>query len=394
MGKVVSGLKWRAAAVAFVTAAGLLITGCGSKTARPNPPVTRGGLGPSVPATVPFSQVKAGPMDAVDFVSDKAGYAAGQGLILKTVDGGNTWMRIYTTPDTILAVDAVDAAHVWAAARDYVLRSTDGWRFDRVTLPSSSGGAGGTGITALDLVTGDRGFVLADGAVWRLDGGGVPEKATPEARIDSLSFVDGKTGFAAGGNVLYKTVDGGNTWSRLFAAPVVTSGLDGAWRAAVRAASATNVWLLVAGGGHGMSQQAYVVFHSTNGAAFAPVLAEGYFASLYPSVHLLGDANLGAQPGPFTVSGGQAAFFVGWYPEQLQLTVTLDNGRTFVKYPVGRPAGPSEPDFFSPMGISFADTTHGWLVGSSRVGATGGGKGPRPGVILRTTDGHTFVPVP
>lgn len=377
-----------------VAVAGLLLAGCGHGTAQPNPPVTQGGLGASVPAAVPFSRIKAGPMDTVDFVSDQVGYAGGQGLILKSTDGGHTWMKVYTTPDNVLAVDAVDAGHVWAATRDYLLRSADGSRFERVNLPALGSGGGGPGITALDLVTRERGFILANGAVWRLSGDTAPQKATPAAVVDSLSFVDADTGFAAGGNVVYKTVDGGSTWNKVFTAPVATANLEGAWRADIHAASATNVWLLVAGGGHGMSQQAYVVYHTTDGTTFTPVLDEGYFASLYPTAHLPSDRNLGAQPGPFTLYGDQAAFFVGWYPEQLQLTRTVDNGKSFARYNIGKPDDPSEPDFFSPMGISFADTAHGWVAGSHQIPAKGQTQAPRQGVILYTSDGRNFKPVP
>lgn len=366
------------AALVFV---GLLIAGCGPK------PVPSGSPPPPAPASaaaVPFSHLKAPSLNIVDFVSDMVGYVGGQGLILKSADGGKTWMKLYTSPDNVLNVDAVDAVNVWAATKDYILHSTDGLHFQRVDLPGLGSGNGGKGIQTIDFVTRDQGFTLANGAVWRLTGGGSPEKTTPPGPVDSLSFVDSNTGFAAGGNAVYKTLDGGTTWSKVFTAPVQTNDLEGSWRADIRAYSATNAWLLVAGGGHDMSQQAYVIYHTTDGAAFTPVMYEGHFASLYPTVHLDSDNSIGAQPASFTVYGNQAAFFVGWYPDQLQLTRTVDNGKTFGRFNIGQPGDPTVPDFYSLMGISFTDGTHGWLAGSHHG----------QGVLLYTTDGINFKAVP
>jgi hypothetical protein len=64
---------------------------------------------------------------------------------------------------------------------------------------------------------------------------------------------------------------------------------------------------------------------------------------------------------------------------------TVDNGNNFTSFDIGKHDDTTVPDFFSPMGISFADTIHGWLVGGSHNGR---------GIILRTTDGGTFKAVP
>ncbi|HUW65229.1 MAG TPA: hypothetical protein VMW83_11170 [Spirochaetia bacterium] len=371
---------------AVFVSVGLLLAGCGQKpvpSGSPPPPA------PASPAAVPFSQLKAPSLNTVDFVSDTVGYVGGQGLILKSGDGGQTWLKLYTSPDNVLSVDAVDGVNVWAATKDYLLQSTDGLHFQRVDVPGLSSGNGGKGVQAINFVTRDQGFILANGVVWRLTGGGSPAKATPPGPVDALSFVDPNTGFAAGGNVVYKTLDGGKTWHKVFTAPVQSTDLEGSWRADIHAASAANAWLLVAGGGHDMSQQAYVIYHTTDGTAFIPVMYEGHFASLYPTVHLTSDKNIGAQPASFTVYGNQAAFFVGWYPEQLQLTRTVDNGKTFGRFNIGKPGDPTAPDFSSPMGISFVDGTHGWLAGNHQDQ-----KGQRQGVLLYTTDGMNFKAVP
>ncbi|HUW65230.1 MAG TPA: hypothetical protein VMW83_11175 [Spirochaetia bacterium] len=369
--------------VAILAVAGVLVTGCGQKTAQNGQTPAEGSLTPVLPPAVPFSQLKAPSLDTVDFVSDTVGYVGGQGVILKSGDGGKTWLKLYTSQDNIVSVDAVDGAIVWAATKDYLLRSIDGRSFQRVD-PAINSNQGGKGIQAIDFVNKDQGFILANGVVWRLTGGATAQRATPKGRVDSLSFVDPNTGFAAGANVAYKTRDGGKSWTRIFTAPVNTTAGQNPWRATIHAGSATNAWLLVYGGDAGMSQMAYVVFHTTNGTGFTPVMYEGYFSGDYPTIHLDNNANIGAQPGPFTVSGDKAAFFVGWYPDQLQLTRTVDNGQSFTRFDIGKTDDTTVPDFFSPMGIGFADTTHGWLVGSQKG----------QGIILTATDGGTFKPVP
>ncbi|MDA8334663.1 MAG: hypothetical protein M0Z41_06695 [Peptococcaceae bacterium] len=369
------------AALAAVAAALFFVAGCGPETAQNGQTPAEGSLIAVLPSTVPFSQLKAPALDTVDFVSDAVGYAGGRGIILKSADGGRTWAKVYTSRDNVLSVDAVNAVNVWAATKDYLLRSTDGRTFRRVD-PAISAGQAGKGITAIDFLDKDQGFILANGVIWRLTGGAKVQMATPKGRVDSLDFVDKDNGFAAGANVVYKTGDGGRTWARIFTAPVVTG--SNPWQAAIRAGSATNAWFLVYGGDESMSQKAYVLFHTTDGAGFFPVMDEGYFSGAYPSIHLDNNRNIGGQPGTFTVYGDQAAFFTGWYPDQLQLTSTGDDGNSFSRFAIGKSDDTTVPDFFSPMGISFADATHGWLVGSQK------GRG----IILFTTDGKNFQPVP
>ncbi len=331
-------------------------------------------------AAAPFSQLQAPALDAVDLVSDTVGYVGGQGLILKSADGGQTWTKLYASPDNVVSVDAVDAVNVWAATGDYLLRSTDGHSFRRVD-PAINAGQNGKGISAIDFVNSDQGFILANGVIWRLTNGANVQPATPPGRVDSLSFVDQNTGFATVANVVFKTSDGGESWARIFTAPV--AGPD-AWQAVIGAGSATNAWFLAYGGDAGLGHDAYVVFHTTDGNRFTPAMDEGYMSpTAYPTIHLDYSQNIGDRPGPFTVRGDQDAFFMGWSAVQFLLTRTVDNGKSFTSTDIAAHLD-TLPDSGSPIGISFADATHGWLVGSQN----------RQGIILYTTDGDTFKPVP
>jgi photosystem II stability/assembly factor-like uncharacterized protein len=363
----------------ILTTAALFVVGCGPKAAQNGQKVSPA----PVLSAVPFSQLKASALDTVDFISDKTGYVGGQGLILKSGDGGQTWSKLYASTDNVVSVDVGDDVNVWAATSDYLLRSTDGRSFQRVD-PAIDAGQNGKGISAIDFVSGDQGFILANGVIWRLNNGSDVQRATPPGQVDSLSFVDQNTGFATVANVVYKTRDGGGTWTRIFTAPVATSNGQDAWRSTIRAGNATNAWLLVYGGDEGMSQMAYVVFHTTDGTGFTPVMDEGYFSVDYPTIHLNNNnQNIGIQPGPFTVHGDEEAFFTGWGAVQLLLTRTVDDGKSFAGTDIGAHID-TLPDSSTPVGISFADATHGWLVGSQNG----------QGIILDTTDGETFKAVP
>jgi photosystem II stability/assembly factor-like uncharacterized protein len=363
----------RILAVAATLALAILAAGCAPKT------VQNGQKGS--PSAVPFSELQAPPLDTADLVSDTVGYVGGQGVILKSADGGLTWTKLYAGPDNVVGVDAVDAANVWAATGDYLLRSTDGCSFQRVD-PAITAGRDGKGISAIDFVNPDQGFILANGVIWRLTNERDVQRATPLGRVDSLSFVDPDHGLAAGANTVYKTSDGGSTWVRVFAAPVESPSY---WRALIRAGSDTNAWLMVYGGDAGLGHEGYVVFHTTDGKRFMPAMDEGYIApTAYPTIHLDNSRNLVIRPGTITVHGDQDAFFMGFGFDDLFLIRTVDNGKSFVSLDMGS-QGDTLTDTGRPVSLSFTYATHGWLVGTNNNGQ---------GIILDTTDGATFKAAP
>jgi photosystem II stability/assembly factor-like uncharacterized protein len=361
----------RTLAVVAALALAILAAGCAPKA------VQNGQKGS--PSAVPFSELQVPPLDTADLVSDTVGYVGGQGAILKSTDGGQTWAKLYTCPDNVVSVDAVDDANVWAATGDYLLHSTDGCSFQGVD-PAITAGRDGKGISAIDFVSLDQGYILADGVIWRLTNGRDVQRATPPGRVDSMSFVDPNHGFAAGANTVYKTSDGGSTWARVFAAPVESPSY---WRALIRAGSAENACLMVYGGDAGAGHVGYVVFHTKDGKHFVPVIDEAYIGQTdYPTVHLDNSRNLVIRPGTITVHGDRDAFFVGFGGADLFLIRTVDNGKNFTSFDIGS-QGDTLTDTGLPVSLSFADTMHGWLVGTNNNGQ---------GVILHTTDGKTFKP--
>lgn len=378
-----------------------LVSGCASKTGGTpvQGPVPKPSSSPpkTVVSGVPFSRLDAPPLDTVDFVSVGVGFVGGRGVILKTNDGGQTWLKLYSGPENILEVDAVNQNDIWAATNNgYLLHTAQGQHFQRYSVPVTTSKKGApNGLQEIKFFADNSGYVLADGVVKRLSADGKWGGATPPVPIDSITFPDAKTGFAAGANLVYKTTDGGDSWQKVFTAPVntgtIVEGGPSTWHASIAAGTTANAWLLVYGGAAGMSQVAYVVFHTTDGKDFTPVMDEGYWSIAYPQIHLpmnrqTSGGDLGLQPGPFTVKGAYHAWFVGLSqgPYAMQLTRTEDDGASFHMTGLGRIGDPSVPNFFSPMAISFVGSTHGWIVGGNK----------NRGSVLYTTDGQTFRDVP
>ena len=153
---------------------------------------------------------------AVGFVGRRSA-----GLILATADGGRTWQRRYGGSDVLSAVSFSDAVHGWAAGSTGILATTDGgvhWRLQHAVPRAyhlsglafgdarhgwAVGGAGDGLIKP--------GFIMATsdgGAHWSLQLAGTRDS------LNDISFVNARQGWAAGSQgLLYRTADGGTTWT-------------------------------------------------------------------------------------------------------------------------------------------------------------------------------------
>jgi photosystem II stability/assembly factor-like uncharacterized protein len=148
-------------------------------------------------------------------VTPHVGWALGENAdgsgsaILRTLDGGLTWTRQYTTGVVLSGLDVIDAEHVWAS------------------------GDGGTLL-----------FTADGGATW--DKQTPPADLPTGARINRIAAVDAQRAWASatvfppsGGNtgyILY-TADGGATWTVQTSLPTQNGFIS--W---VAAGDASNVW--------------------------------------------------------------------------------------------------------------------------------------------------------
>jgi len=319
---------------------------------------------PPVSAPAPKPVHAAPPLSAVRFVSAQEGWAAGQGAILHSADGGKTWTQQYSSDATIAALAFADATHGWAVAQDRLLRTTDGGQsWQAAGEPKDSALAG------VEFTSASQGWGVASGTLYQSgDGGNTWSKVTTQGRVDSTCFADASNGWAAGGSWVLRTTDAGHTWKPTWRAPV--EGEE--WHATIHCNSASTAWVLLQGSAM-MSQQSYVAFRSTDGGAHWGALArESYFSSAYPSVTV--EAQIDAYAGPFATTDPATAYFLGSCPAcdmSVSLTTTTDGGKTLRYDKIAALAGS--------MGtaLTFADARHGWLVS---------GKGDQ-GLILATADG-------
>lgn len=146
------------------------------------------------------------------------GFAVGQsGTILRTVDGGETWVRMISgTGAGLLDVDFADASTgTVVGSNGRILRTTDGG--DTWTQQTSGSSSVLVCVVMTDantaMITGNNGTILYTtdgGATWN------PQTSGTTDPLTEISFVDANNGWVVGfGGIALRTVDGGSTWNPL-----------------------------------------------------------------------------------------------------------------------------------------------------------------------------------
>ncbi len=131
------------------------------------------------------NSINPGDMMAVQFINANIGYAVGEnGILIKTVDGGNTWCLIYTG-----AVEYLVGIHVSTSATNEILV------FD---------------------VSGNIFHSTNSGDTWHNGSPGNAAASINLSELNEVLFINNLEGFAVGeesghGNI-YKTIDGGDNW--------------------------------------------------------------------------------------------------------------------------------------------------------------------------------------
>jgi photosystem II stability/assembly factor-like uncharacterized protein len=163
-----------------------------------------------------------------DPVSPLTIYAGTQNGLVKTTDGGTTWVPLANGPRRAVAF-AIDPRSPSILYADGVLKSTDGGE----TWISAKKGLRKMGVSSVVVAPGLPTFVYAAGAregglgvfksadrgvTWTQTGTGLPDATVYSLAGDPLS--EG-TLFAGTGGGLYKTTDGATTWVPLPTPPVI-----------------------------------------------------------------------------------------------------------------------------------------------------------------------------
>jgi photosystem II stability/assembly factor-like uncharacterized protein len=209
--------------------------GQGSAASAPATPM--GSTAPTAP-TVPADLAR---VQAAHLITPTIGWALTDQQLRWTTDAGSTWTTI-TPPnvraDRLLGVSFLDTVHGWAVATGapnatqqaglVMLRSADGgktWQESTLAAPSGSYAVIPSGQAAIDFLDAQHGWVVVTlasssnfsrGELFQtVDGGATWKKgAIPiGSPVHFVTATDGWTAGGAGGNHLYVTHDGGQSWT-------------------------------------------------------------------------------------------------------------------------------------------------------------------------------------
>lgn len=157
----------------------------------------------------------------IDFLNDNKGFIVGDdGVMLKTVDAGETWIEMPGFGYTLFSVNFPDMNTGYAVGPSIILKTTDGrtsWNVINYGVFSI--------LRSVWFVSPDKGFIIENGGVagynsiYRTTNGGttwIKLVTGIESDIRALFFLDENNGFAVGYNEeILKTNNGGVTWTEV-----------------------------------------------------------------------------------------------------------------------------------------------------------------------------------
>ena len=339
-------------------------------------PSCRAGASSSV-YTAPGTPAPVQPLEAVQFVSARQGWAAGAGRILATSDGGRTWTAQYAGPAKLYQVDFTDAGHGWAVGTNALLRTTDGG----LTWTQLSEPACSAAIESVHFVNSALGFAVAGGAqVWM--NGGVPAAvgggqllttsdggshwtsvAGAPAQAQTACFSNPADGFLGAPGKVWHTTDGGKNWSLAFTEPAAAPGVHppAPDTTVLECAGDNAAWVLFLGYGAALGHAPYLAYTTQDAKTWRVVFEESYIESAArPGVHA--PDGPGSYPGPFSAISPVAAAFVGYSPPvgygAAPLELVSSSGATQTR--AGNVGGISVP-----IAVAFTGPSQGWVVGET-----------------------------
>ncbi len=360
-------------------AVGMLLAGCAGAAVKPvSKPVSLEQLLRIKPQTTSVTLLPGAPphLTSLDFVNAQVGWAGGQGVILATSDGGESWGRQYLGAGNVTGFSFLSPKLGYAASSSGLLKTTDGTTWSRVDRQS---------LYQVQFVNSAEGFAL-EGQSYPLlhkllatsDGGGSwrPLAIGPVAQA---CFYGADTGIATlpnsfGGTLeVERTTDGGANWDTVLSVKGPTPEQlqctpdGGAWLVATSQAS--------------MSQQSYTVFRSADqGASWKPVIAVSTAGSGPAPGNTAGVAKgPGSSPGPLSALSATTATMAGTCEAcnegNVAFSSTTDGGSTWTSSTAAIPLQTA-----APFTLDMVTAKDGWLLSSP---GTGGGQSE----IRKTTNG-------
>lgn len=145
------------------------------------------------------------------FTSPTTGFAVGYGgLILKTEDGGNTWVKKTNNSPDLFSIFFVSPLVGYATGAATILKTTDGGEVWTNIIPGSV-----TAVYLREIYFSDAstGFMIGDNSLYKTTDGGTTWNATViDNNLRSLSVIDPTTIYVGGSGTIFKSQDGGKNW--------------------------------------------------------------------------------------------------------------------------------------------------------------------------------------
>jgi photosystem II stability/assembly factor-like uncharacterized protein len=263
---------------------------------------------------------------------DLAWAATPQGL-LGTTDGGQHWSLGSDTETSFRLVDFVTPNVGWAV--------TGGSQLENITGPP------------IPLHFGQLMQTVDGGRTWTRHG---PIVSLPDD-VQSVCFGDAEHGWVGSGAAVWRTTTGGG-WSFAWQAP---RDPRVGWHARLGCAGASVVWVLFVGNGVAMNHKPYVLYRSTDGGEqWTAVFAEAYTGPAYPTLRPTAP-ELGSYPGALAVVNDRILCFLADDPPATNpdhLACSVDAGQTWQRFdvqPIGQWARVRQA-------MASADASHTWIV--------------------------------
>ncbi len=376
----------RLPAGAVMALAALLVLGaaCRGDSARLSSTQTPSPSAAAASPTVGGPHIPDMSLSDVDFVDAQTGWVSGVGAVLATRDGGRTWQPQYSG-SSVLQLEFVSRTTGWLVALE--LEGVERWAGGLKLLGTSDGGATWAPLgeppeplVAVDFIdptlgwgvtTSDANLVpFFDGKLAKTaDGGRTWTALTTPMPLQSVCAVSSNEIWAAGRTSVLHSVDGGQTWTTSFTAPL-PANRD--WSAMVRCAGADVAWVQLVNGGAALSHKPYVIYRTLDrGSHWDVMMAEQYTLSNV----ITAPEGPGPYPGPFSVVDDKTAFILGFCGPcgagKTYLRATFDGGLTWQPDAVV-----SDIASGGPAAVDFVDDKHGWVVlsGAEVVATSNGGK--------------------
>jgi photosystem II stability/assembly factor-like uncharacterized protein len=354
--------------------AGITASGVPASTAAASPVATCPG---SAPPTIAQGTGTVPALASIEFVSASQGWVAGAGRILVTSNGGQSWQTQYSGQAKLDQIDFIDATHGWAVGTNELLTTDDGgasW----ISLPEPCGY-----IQSVHFVTPAVGYAISGGSDIRLDGGlptpvtggellmttdggqqWLPVRGAP-AHVQTVCFSSTADGFLGTPGAIWRSTDGGGTWSRSFSEPAQPgySQHEPGDTAVLECAGNTAAWALFLGFGAAMNHAPYIAYTTQDATNWHVLFEENYIESaVMPEVHA--PEGPGSYPGPFSAISPDTAAFLGWTPPVglggvAPLDMVTDGGHLTQEGDVG---GLSQA-----YDAAFISAAQGWVVGTDQT---------------------------